>query len=66
MDAILSLQDLSVAAGNVGDAGQLEQNRQSVPSVSSASDLRPIPRSKSGVSAFAISANRQTDSIVSP
>ena len=26
MDAILSLQDLSVAAGNVGDAGQLEQN----------------------------------------
>ncbi len=26
MDAILSLQDLSVAAGNVGDAGQLKQN----------------------------------------
>lgn len=55
MDAILSLQDLSVAAGNVGDAGQLRAERGN----QFAQFLLPLTSGRylgqsSGVSAFTI------------
>jgi hypothetical protein len=53
MDIIHSIQELSVAAGTVGDAGQPSRTLQLVRSASSA-ERRSIPRIKAGCRLFQI------------